>query len=117
VGQAIRGQHHARGAHGFEIFAPLSNKGYAGGGDAWGIFDDPAYRFYQWDQQRYWYLYALFGRLGYSGAADPDAWRREWALRFGERAAVPIEEALREASHFLPLITACRLPNASLYRF
>ncbi|MBI3971810.1 MAG: hypothetical protein HY332_11025 [Chloroflexi bacterium] len=105
------------GARGFEVCAPLSNKGFGEQGGVWRIFADPSYEHYEWEQQRYWFWYLLFGRLGYSGAADPSVWRREWASRLGAQAAPLVEQALQEASRFLPLITASHSPSASVFTY
>ncbi|HEU5315331.1 MAG TPA: hypothetical protein VFX49_04435, partial [Chloroflexota bacterium] len=105
------------GAVGFEVCAPLSHKGFGQRGGVWRIFKDSSLDWYRWEQERYWPWYALFGRLGYSGDADPTAWRREWAARVGDDAAPLVEQALGTASRFLPLITARHSPSASVFGY
>lgn len=105
------------GAAGFEVCVPLSHKGFGNRGAPWRIFADTTYEHYRWEQERYWPWYALFGRLGYSGATDPDAWRREWAARVGSAAATFVERALQAASGVLPLLTACHSPSASVFGY
>ena len=78
----------------------------------WRTIDDPAYRVEKWDQERYWFFYLCFGRLGFNRETNPEVWRREFRLRFG-KAAPAIEQAYRAASEVLPMITAARLPGAS----
>ena len=85
------------GAKGFEVCAPLSNKGLRGQGGVWRIFADTSYEHYRWEQERYWSWYVLFGRLGYSGGADPDTWHREWTARLGPAVAPLAERALQAA--------------------
>jgi len=100
------------GGSGFEVFAPLTDQGYGNLPGEWRAIDDPAYRVGTWDQERYWFFYLCFGRLGFSQQTDPEVWQREFRQRFGQ-AAPAIEQAYRAASEVLPLITAARLPGAS----
>ena len=102
---------------GFEVCAPLSNKGFGDRGGYWPLFADSAYTHYRWEQERYWPWYAAFGRLGYSGDADPTAWGREWAARLGPAAAPHAERALQRASGVLPLLTARHSPSASVFGY
>jgi hypothetical protein len=100
------------GGEGFEVFAPLTNKGYGNEPGRWPIFADRAYAVGPWEFERYWFFYLAFGRLGYNPQANPEVWRRELRYRFGA-AAADMEKAYRAASQVLPLITATRLPGAS----
>jgi len=99
-------------AAGFEVAAPLSMKG----GHAsiqqkpWPIFDDPDLRSGQWEDERYWLYYLLWGRIGYSANTCSEVWQRELRARFGEKAAGPLEDAIRSASRVLPLVTAFHMP-------
>jgi len=95
---------------GFEVTTPLSLKGghHFLQDEQWPLFDDPDLRDYEWEDQRYFAWYRLFGRLGYSTDADPDAWEREFEARFGE-AAPAVMRGLRAASKVLPLVTAAHL--------
>ena len=105
------------GAKGFEVCAPLSNKGLRGQGGVWRIFADPSYEHYRWEQERYWSWYVLFGRLGYSGGADPDTWHREWKAQLGLAVAPLAERALQAASGILPLLTAAHGVTASVFSY
>lgn len=100
------------GGEGFEVFAPLTNKGYGNRPGAWPVIKDPAYRVGKWEQERYWAFYLAFGRMGYDPAAKLDFWTREFRNRFGA-AAEEVDRAYRAASWVLPLITAQLLPSAS----
>jgi len=97
-------------ATGFEVTAPLSLKGghYGLQDDRWPLFDDPDLRDYEYEDERYWAWYRLFGRLGYSAATAPDVWERAFDRRFGA-AADAVERAYRAASKVLPLVTAAHL--------
>ncbi len=101
---------------GFEIFAPLTNKGYENKSGKWRIFADRSYESYRWEQQRYWFYYLAFGRMGYNPKCNAKVWQRELQHRFG-RAANDIEDAYQNASQILPLITATRMPSASEWRW
>lgn len=100
------------GGEGFEVFAPLTNQGYGDAPGAWDVIADAKYRVGRWPQDRYWYFYLCFGRLGYNPNTNSDVWRREFRQRFG-KSADEIEAAYATASQILPLITAYRLPGAS----
>ena len=97
---------------GFEVFAPLSDKGFGNAKGDWRILADPSREHYRWEFERYWLFYNLFGRLGYNPSANAEIWRREFRHRFGP-SAVAFEAAFKSASEILPLITAVRMPSAS----
>ncbi len=97
---------------GFEIFAPLTNKGFGNLPGKWRIFADRSLEQSSWEHERYWFFYLAFGRLGYNPHADPEIWRRELRTRFGD-AAEAMEAGYRHASQILPFLTAVRLPSAS----
>ena len=44
----------------------------------------PAYRHYDYEFQRYWHYYQVWGRVSYNPQADPEIWQREFVRRFGE---------------------------------
>jgi hypothetical protein len=100
------------GGEGFEVFAPLSNKGFGNLPGSWRLFADKGLEHFRWEHERYWFFYLAFGRLAYNPQADPEIWRRELRHRFG-KAAEAMEAAYRQASQVLPLLTATRLPSAS----
>ncbi|HEV7405452.1 MAG TPA: hypothetical protein VGO11_21085 [Chthoniobacteraceae bacterium] len=100
------------GGSGFEVFAPLTDQGYGNRPGEWHAIEDPKYRVGRWDQERYWYFYLCFGRMGFNRETNPEVWQREFRRRFG-KSAPAIEKACQAASEILPLITAARLPGAS----
>lgn len=100
------------GGEGFEVFAPLTNKGYGNKPGAWPVIKSPEHRVGKWEQERYWAFYLAFGRLGYNPNTPLDFWHREFRHRFGE-AAMHVEQAYRDASRILPTITTALLPSAS----
>ena len=97
---------------GFEVFAPLTNKGYGNRPGDWPVIKHPDYRVGRWEQDRYWFFYLCFGRLGYNPQTNPEVWKREFRQRFGE-SAERWEDAYISASRILPRITTVHLPGAS----
>lgn len=97
---------------GFEVTTPLSLKGGFHGllDERWQLHADPSLRHYEWEDERYWAWYRLFGRLGYSRETDAAVWEREFESRFGE-AAESLLQSYRAASKILPLITAFHLTS------
>ncbi|WP_276249079.1 MULTISPECIES: hypothetical protein [unclassified Haladaptatus] len=98
------------GATGFEVTAPLSLKGghFHLQDENWPLFEDPELQSGDWEDERYWAWYLMFGRLGYSTETDSAVWERAFARRFGE-AADAIQKGYRSASKILPLLTAAHL--------
>ena len=100
------------GSAGFEVNAPLSLKyGHElSHKEPWHTFADPKLRSGDWEDERFWLWYTVFGRLGYDPDADPEIWAGEFRQRFGERAAPEAERALAAASRIVPLITTIHMP-------
>jgi len=96
---------------GYHITAPLSLKGghFFLQEEKWPLFDDPELGDYEWEDERYWFWYLVFGRLGYSSDTDEEVWKRELRARFGPAAVEDILEGYRSSSKILPLITAFHL--------
>jgi hypothetical protein len=69
------------------------------------------YRYYDYEFERYWSFYALWGRLGYNPDTPSQVWDREFQRRFGA-AAPSVETALQQASQVLPMIVASVYPYA-----
>ena len=70
----------------------------------------PAYRYYDWEFERYWHFYQLFGRLGYNPKTPPEVWQKEFERRFGEDAGPLLEQALHRASWILPMAQTYNFP-------
>ena len=56
---------------GFEVNAPLTNKGFGNLPGKWRIFADKSLEHFQWEHERYWFFYLAFGRLGYNPKRIP----------------------------------------------
>jgi hypothetical protein len=67
------------------------------------------YRSYDYEFERYWYFYRLWGRLGYDPDTPAEVWQRELARRFGA-AAPHVEAGLARASRVLPMVVAAVYP-------
>ena len=67
------------------------------------------YRYYDYEFERYWHFFQLWGRLGYNPATPAEVWQREFRRRFGA-AASDIEAGLHAASGVLPRIVASVYP-------
>jgi hypothetical protein len=67
---------------------------------------NPRYRYYDYEFERYWHFYQLWGRLTYAPDTPSDSWDREFTRRFGAGAGPHIEAALHRASQVLPRIVA-----------
>ncbi len=95
----------------FEIDEPLATKMEAQPHDA-KSFDllKPSARYYDYEFERYWHLFQVFGRIGYDTNTPPEVWDREFAARFGPDAGPLLESALHRASWILPRIIASSYP-------
>lgn len=67
------------------------------------------YRFYNYEFERYWHFYHVFGRISYNPRVSDDVWDREFRERFGA-AGLHLKEALHTASWVLPRINASIFP-------
>jgi hypothetical protein len=67
---------------------------------------NPAYRFYDYEFERYWQFYRLWGRLTYNPETPAEVWEHEFTTRFGPQAGPSIGKALQLASQVLPRIVA-----------
>lgn len=64
------------------------------------------YRYYDYEFERYWHFYQVWGRLGYNLNTPSEVWERQFERRFGRKAGPAIMEALHLASQVLPRIVA-----------
>ncbi len=101
-------------AVGFEICAPLSQKGYGNAPGAWRIFREPDREYYKWEFQKYWSYYRLFGRLTYNPDTGDEVWTDELDRRFGREASAAIGRVYRSASQVLPLIAGIAIGNYNM---
>lgn len=67
---------------------------------------NPRYRYYDYEFERYWHFYRLWGRLTYNPDTPPEVWEREFTERFGPGAGPHLMRGLHLASRVLPRIVA-----------
>ena len=66
---------------------------------------DPKYKYYEYEFERWWHFYQVFGRMGYNLYQSPDIWNKEFEKRLGS-AAPYLRQAIHQASWILPRIEA-----------
>ncbi len=67
------------------------------------------YRYYDYEFERYWHFFQVWGRVGYNPDTPADVWQHEFQKRFGA-AAPHVEAGLHRASDVLPMIVAAVYP-------
>jgi hypothetical protein len=102
---------HLYDGDGYEVNEPLATKMEAQPHDA-KPFDllNPKYRYYDYEFERYWHFFQVFGRIGYNSQTSHNVWDKEFESRFGKKAGIFVEEALHKASWILPRIIASCYP-------
>lgn len=104
------------GALGFEIDAPLAQKGFGNRPGRWGVFTAPELarrQHWRWEWERYWLFYTLWGRLSYDPATPEAVWKGELERRFGA-AAGDVLAAYTSASEILHEIVAAHMPDPNM---
>lgn len=98
---------HLYGGDRFDVDEPLATKMEAQPHDM-KPFDllNPSARYTEYEFERYWHLFQVFGRIGYNPNAPPEIWDHEFATRLGPEAGPILEKALHSASWILPRIVA-----------
>jgi len=98
---------HLYGGNSFEINEPLATKMETQPQD-FEPFDllNPDYQYYDYEFERYWYFFGLFGRLAYNPNTPYDHWEEAFVQRFGQEAGLALREGLHLASDVLPRIVA-----------
>ncbi len=102
---------HLYDGDGFDVNEPLATKMAAHDHDA-EPFDllNPNYRSYDWEFERYWHFFQLFGRLGYNTETPAEVWMREFECRFGPGSAPHVARGLHLAGRVLPRVVAYTYP-------
>ncbi len=67
------------------------------------------YRYYDYEFERYWHFFQVWGRLGYNPDTPAEIWQHEFQSRFGA-AGPQVEAGLHRASEVLPMIVAAVYP-------
>jgi hypothetical protein len=102
---------HLYDGDGFEVNEPLATKmeGQPHDMKPFDLLKVP-YRYYDYEFERYWHFFQVFGRLGYNPDTPAEVWDREFERRFGKEAAPFLEQGLHQASWILPRIVASSYP-------
>ena len=102
---------HLYDGEGFEVTEPMGTKMQEHPHDEkpFELLADK-HRWYDWEFERYWHFFQVFGRVGYDPNTPAEVWRREFVRRFGEPAGPTVEKALHRASGILPRIVAYSYP-------
>jgi len=66
----------------------------------------PEYRYFDYEFERYWHFFQLWGRLSYDPNTPAEVWEREFESRFGRDAGAHLMKGLHLASQVLPRIVA-----------
>jgi len=106
---------HLYDSEGFEVNEPLATKMEGQPHDTI-PFDllKPQYRYYDYEFERYWHFFQVFGRMGYNPETPTEVWQKEFEQRFGGKAGPIVEKALHKASWILPrIVTTVYLYNSS----
>ncbi len=67
---------------------------------------NPKYRYYDYEFERYWHFYQVWGRVSYDPRTSEEVWGREFERQFGPEAGPSVMNALHVASQVLPRIVA-----------
>jgi len=104
------GSTHLYDGEGFDVNEPLATRMASQDHDLPPVplLQEP-YRFGDYEFERYWHFFQLWGRLGYNPQTPSEVWEREFARRFGA-AGVHMQRGLHQASQVLPRIVACNYP-------
>jgi hypothetical protein len=105
------GSAHLYDGDGYEVNEPLATKMEAQPHGA-RPFDllQPQHRYYEYEFERYWHLFQVFGRIGYNPRTSSEVWDGAFTSRFGNPAGPLAEQALHRASGVLPRIIASCYP-------
>ncbi len=66
----------------------------------------PGYQYYDYEFERYWHFYQVWGRISYNPEAPAEIWEHEFYSRFGKEAGTALMQGLHLASQVLPRIVA-----------
>ena len=102
---------HLYDGEGFEVTEPMATKMQAHPHDQppFELLNEP-YRYYDYEFERYWYFFRVFGRTGYNPDASEEVWGQPFRRRLGSHAGPLLQQALHKASWILSRITTCIFP-------
>jgi len=71
---------------------------------------NPRLQFYEYEFERYWHYYQVWGRVSYNPNVGPEIWERAFRKRLGPDAGPQLMQGLHLASQVLPRIVAASYP-------
>lgn len=100
------------GATGYQVNSPLALKyGHElSHKTPWRVYLDNRLNQAEWEDERFWQWYLMYGRLGYKAEASSEIWLSEYQSRFGKETGKLFEKTLATASRIVPLITTVHMP-------
>jgi hypothetical protein len=102
---------HLYDGDGYEVNEPLATKMEAQPHDAVPFeLLNQQYRYYDYEFERYWHFFQVFGRVGYNPNTSDETWNKDFDKRFGAKAGPLLENALHKASWILPRIISSSYP-------
>ncbi|MDA0840501.1 MAG: hypothetical protein O3B01_28965 [Planctomycetota bacterium] len=101
---------------GFEVMAPLTNKGQLTEEGGWRVIDNRTVQPFDSEHDRYWMFYLLFGRIGYNSKCEQEVWKRELKHRLGSYADWSLQ-LYQITGKILPFVTTVFQWSASLWGF
>lgn len=105
---------HLYNGDGYEVNEPLATKMEAQPHDEkpFDLLNAP-HRYYDYEFERYWHFFQVFGRVGYNPNTTADTWDKTFEQKFGAGIAPLVERALHKASWILPRIISSSYPYSS----
>jgi len=108
-------------AVGFEVTPPLSQKGFSQFGQTrghWSTYREGVeHDCYEWEYEKYWFFYRLWGRIAYDPELGDEVWLKELARRFGPEAAPHLLNAYRESSKVVSYLVSHHMDDRNMYNW
>ncbi|MFO7956324.1 MAG: hypothetical protein R6X33_04435 [Candidatus Brocadiia bacterium] len=111
---------HLGDAVGFEVTPPLSQKGFSQFGQTrghWSIYRDGLPDCYEWEHEKYWFFYKLWGRIAYDPELSDEVWLNELERRFGPAAAPHLFDAYRAGSKVVSYLVSHHMDDQNMYNW
>ena len=103
------------GGTGFEINPHLAQKGYGNEPGNWRIFKNKDNEYYEWEYERYWIFYKMFGQLSYNPDALISSLKFELEKKFGENVASDILHTYEAGSQIITFLVQYQLSDMNMY--
>lgn len=90
---------------GFEISEPLAFKMGHQTSESYDLIKKQ-HQYYDWEWQRFWPFFQIFGRAGYNPGLSDEYWSKDFKNHYGDKAGILVMDALHKAGRILPRINA-----------